>query len=150
MILSGRFVPCVAVGDEESSQCLGLTVSDDLLCRQESLVINHRFWGHPAELVTKVGYVIKFTAAENNSRGEVDNFLESVKVFLGAISVNRETVLYSRDHKGGDDCLEDSIGEAISRMGKANQHAHASAAEFSHMRFPGQGAVEHDAQVPHL
>ena len=91
VVLPGRFFPCVTVTDEESSQCLRLTDSHDFLRRQEGLVINHSFWGHPAEFVTKVRHVIKFAASENNSRGEVDNFLESVQVFFLVLGMVLDT-----------------------------------------------------------
>ena len=35
-------------------------------------------------------------------------------------------------------------------MGETDQHAHATATEFGHVCVPGQGAIEHDAEVLRL
>ena len=93
VVLAGG--PCSDLGilGKKGRKRLGFTSLDSLLSRGEGMVVSHCFRCHPTEFVTEFGDMIEFTTTENDSGGEVKNFLETIEVLLASISVYRETVL---------------------------------------------------------
>ncbi|KAF0314649.1 hypothetical protein FJT64_014924 [Amphibalanus amphitrite] len=59
-------------------------------------------------------------------------------------AIASEAVLDARDDECSHDRFEDTVWEAVSCVGEADQYAHAATAQLGHVCFPG-----HDGQYPH-
>lgn len=136
VVLPGLSVADGAVSDKEVCQFLGFAAFYGLVCDNKGLVSEHTTRGQPPKLSSQVRYVVEFTSAENNSCSEVQNFLESIKIFLRTIAINCQAVLDA----GNDECRhehsDDAIRETVARVGEANQQSCAPAAELGRRERP--------------
>ena len=82
VILPGSSLADGAISNEQGCYFLGFSALYDLVCDDRGLIIGHTARGQPTKFCSQVGGMVKFTPAENNSSGEVKNFLESIKIFL--------------------------------------------------------------------
>ena len=60
--------------------------------------------GWPAQFLPHVRYMVKLTAAGDNTQGKVHDFFEALHVLFGSVSKNRETVSDVRENQGVDQC----------------------------------------------
>ena len=67
------------------------------MCDDKGLVIGHTARGQPTEFCSQVGDMVKFTAAENNSSGEVRN-LGGGDVCIYGVYVAKSISLISTEH----------------------------------------------------
>ena len=81
-------LPDSAVCDEHGCQFLGFAALNGFVGDNKGLVISHMTRGQPPELFSQVRDMGKFTATENDSSSEVQNFLETIEIFLGPVAIN--------------------------------------------------------------
>ena len=72
--------------------------------------------------------MVKFTAAENSSSSEVQDFWEPVS-FFRPIAINSEAVLDARDYECSHEYSDDAIREIVARVGETNQQCRTPAAD---------------------
>ena len=105
--------------------------------------------GGPTQFLSHVRYVVKFSSARHNAQRKIDDFLETLYVFVRAVSVDRETLTDVREDQGADHSRQEFTRDMVTHVGQPDENTVAFLDEGRYVSVPGEVLVENHAKVPH-
>ena len=113
------------VGDNVAGDGFGFLVSSDFFKEAQTLEFHESRRCEPAQVVAHTRNSVKFTFSRYHTGREVEDLLNTVKIFSGAISIHYQTITNVRDNQGRDDLRKRDRGKVMAEMGNTDEDAAA-------------------------